>query len=111
MQAAVPEGTGAMAAVIGLDDAAIALACEQSAAGEVVAPVNYNSPGQVVIAGNKAAVERASEACKVAGAKRVIPLPVSVPSHCALMQPAAVTLAAALKNVTIQVPSIPVIHN
>lgn len=111
MQAAVPEGTGAMAAVIGLDDAAIALACEQSAANEVVAPVNYNSPGQVVIAGNKAAVERASEACKAAGAKRVLPLPVSVPSHCALMQPAAKVLAEALKTVAVKVPTIPVIHN
>ncbi|MCO4320843.1 ACP S-malonyltransferase [Aliidiomarina quisquiliarum] len=111
MQAAVPEGTGAMAAVIGLDDAAIALACEQSAENEVVAPVNYNSPGQVVIAGNKAAVERASEACKAAGAKRVLPLPVSVPSHCALMQPAAEALAEALQTIVIQVPNIPVVHN
>lgn len=111
MQAAVPEGTGAMAAVIGLDDAAIALACEQSAGDEVVAPVNYNSPGQVVIAGNKAAVERASEACKAAGAKRVLPLPVSVPSHCALMQPAAEALADALQSIDIRVPTIPVVHN
>ncbi|HLV48461.1 MAG TPA: ACP S-malonyltransferase [Aliidiomarina sp.] len=111
MQAAVPEGTGAMAAVIGLDDAAIALACEQSAGDEVVAPVNYNSPGQVVIAGNKAAVERASEACKAAGAKRVLPLPVSVPSHCALMQPAAEALAEALQSIDIRVPTIPVVHN
>lgn len=111
MQAAVPEGTGAMAAVIGLDDAAIALACEQSAENEVVAPVNYNSPGQVVIAGNKAAVERASEACKAAGAKRVLPLSVSVPSHCALMQPAAEALAEALQTIVIQVPNIPVVHN
>lgn len=111
MQAAVPEGTGAMAAVIGLDDAAIALACEQSAGDEVVAPVNYNSPGQVVIAGNKAAVERASEACKAAGAKRVLPLPVSVPSHCALMQPAAEALAEALQSIDIRVPTTPVVHN
>lgn len=111
MQAAVPEGTGAMAAVIGLDDAAIALACEQSAGDEVVAPVNYNSPGQVVIAGNKTAVERASEACKAAGAKRVLPLPVSVPSHCALMQPAAEALAEALQSIDIRVPTIPVVHN
>lgn len=111
MQAAVPEGTGAMAAVIGLDDAAIALACEQSAGDEIVAPVNYNSPGQVVIAGNKAAVERASEACKAAGAKRVLPLPVSVPSHCALMQPAAEALAEALQSIDTRVPTTPVVHN
>ncbi|WP_113905799.1 ACP S-malonyltransferase [Aliidiomarina celeris] len=111
MQAAVPAGTGAMAAVIGLEDAAIELACKEAAGQEVVAPVNYNSPGQVVIAGHKAAVERAAEACKAAGAKRVLPLPVSVPSHCALMQPAAKELAAALASIDIQVPNVPVIHN
>ncbi|RUO44050.1 [acyl-carrier-protein] S-malonyltransferase [Aliidiomarina taiwanensis] len=111
MQAAVPEGTGAMAAIIGLDDAAVAAACEESAQGEIVAPVNYNSPGQVVIAGHKAAVERAGEACKAAGAKRALPLPVSVPSHCALMQPAAEKLAEALQTMEVRVPSIPVIHN
>ncbi|MCC5855000.1 MAG: ACP S-malonyltransferase [Idiomarina sp.] len=111
MQAAVPTGTGAMAAIIGLDDAAIADACMQSAGTEVVAPVNYNSPGQVVIAGHKAAVERAGEACKAAGAKRVLPLPVSVPSHCALMQPAADALAEALATIDIKVPAVPVIHN
>lgn len=111
MQAAVPEGTGAMAAIIGLDDAAIALACEQSAGAEVVAPVNYNSPGQVVIAGHKAAVERAGEACKVAGAKRVLPLPVSVPSHCALMQPAAERLKTALAEIDLHMPRVPVLHN
>lgn len=86
MQLAVPAGTGAMSAIIGLDDALIAKACEEAAQGEVVSPVNFNSPGQVVIAGNKAAVERANELCKAAGAKRALPLPVSVPSHCALMK-------------------------
>ena len=86
MQEAVPEGTGGMSAIIGLDDAAIAKACEESAEGQVVSPVNFNSPGQVVIAGHKEAVERAGAACKAAGAKRALPLPVSVPSHCALMK-------------------------
>lgn len=111
MQTAVPAGTGAMAAVIGLADDKVAAACEQAAEGQVVAPVNYNSPGQVVIAGDKLAVERAAEACRQAGAKRVLPLPVSVPSHCALMQPAAEQLAAALADVSIHLPTIPVIHN
>lgn len=111
MQEAVPEGTGAMAAIIGLDNDAIAKACEESAQGEVVAPVNFNSPGQVVIAGNKAAVERAGEACKAAGAKRALPLPVSVPSHCALMKPAAEKLAVALKDIAFNTPSIDVINN
>ena len=111
MQAAVPEGTGAMAAVIGLADDAIAKACADVAQGEVVAPVNYNSPGQVVIAGQKDAVARAGDACKAAGAKRVLPLPVSVPSHCALMRPAATTLQTALAEVAIQTPAVPVLHN
>lgn len=111
MQAAVPEGTGAMAAVIGLDDDAIAQACADAAQGDIVAPVNYNSPGQVVIAGQKDAVARAGEACKEAGAKRVLPLPVSVPSHCELMRPAAETLQTALADVAIQTPAIPVLHN
>ena len=97
MQEAVPAGTGAMSAIIGLDNDAIAKACEESAQGEVVSPVNFNSPGQVVIAGNKDAVERAGAACKAAGAKRALPLPVSVPSHCALMKPAAEKLAVAPK--------------
>ncbi len=109
MQEAVPEGTGAMQAIIGLDDAAIAKACEESAQGEVVSPVNFNSPGQVVIAGNKDAVERAGAACKAAGAKRALPLPVSVPSHCALMKPAADKLA--LENITFNAPVVPVINN
>lgn len=111
MQQAVPAGTGAMAAIIGLDDAAIAKACADAAQGEVVAPVNYNSPGQVVIAGHKAAVERAGEACKAAGAKRALPLPVSVPSHCALMRPAADQLASDLAALNFQQPAIPVVNN
>ena len=111
MQAAVPPGEGAMAAIIGLDNAAIAFACQQSAHGEVVAPVNYNSPGQVVIAGSSAAVERAMIACKDAGAKRALPLPVSVPSHCALMLPAADKLSAMLEGIDIKTPAIPVVQN
>lgn len=111
MQEAVPEGTGAMSAIIGLDNDAIAKACEESAQGQVVSPVNFNSPGQVVIAGNKEAVERAGVACKAAGAKRALPLPVSVPSHCALMKPAADKLAEALKRVTFSAPQLTVINN
>jgi [acyl-carrier-protein] S-malonyltransferase len=111
MQQAVPAGVGAMSAIIGLDDAAIAAACEQAAQGEVVSPVNYNSPGQVVIAGHKAAVERAGELCKAAGAKRALPLPVSVPSHCALMRPAAEQLATDLAALSFNHAVIPVINN
>ncbi|CCN36459.1 malonyl-CoA-(acyl-carrier-protein) transacylase [Vibrio nigripulchritudo SO65] len=111
MQEAVPAGTGAMYAIIGLADDAIAKACEEAAQGEVVSPVNFNSPGQVVIAGNKDAVERAGALCKEAGAKRALPLPVSVPSHCALMQPAADKLAEALEAIEFSAPSIPVINN
>ncbi|WP_370597606.1 ACP S-malonyltransferase [Plesiomonas shigelloides] len=111
MQEAVPEGTGAMAAIIGLDNDSITKACAESAEGQVVAPVNFNSPGQVVIAGNKEAVERAGAACKAAGAKRALPLPVSVPSHCALMKPAADKLAVALQEITFNAPRIPVINN
>ncbi|MBY8308616.1 ACP S-malonyltransferase [Vibrio fluvialis] len=111
MQEAVPAGTGAMYAIIGLDDAAIAKACEEAAQGDVVSPVNFNSPGQVVIAGQKDAVERAGALCKEAGAKRALPLPVSVPSHCALMKPAAEKLAAALEALTFNTPQIPVINN
>ena len=111
MQQAVPAGVGAMSAIIGLDDAAIAAACEQAAQGEVVSPVNYNSPGQVVIAGHKAAVERAGELCKAAGAKRALPLPVSVPSHCALMQPAAEKLATDLAALNFNHAVIPVVNN
>ena len=111
MQLAVPAGVGAMSAIIGLDDAAIAVACEQAAQGEVVSPVNYNSPGQVVIAGHKAAVERAGELCKAAGAKRALPLPVSMPSHCALMRPAADKLAGDLAALNFNSAVIPVINN
>jgi [acyl-carrier-protein] S-malonyltransferase len=111
MQLAVPAGVGAMSAIIGLDDAAIATACEQAAQGEVVSPVNYNSPGQVVIAGHKAAVERAGELCKAAGAKRALPLPVSVPSHCALMRPAAQKLAADLATLNFNHAVVPVVNN
>ncbi|PWI35001.1 [acyl-carrier-protein] S-malonyltransferase [Vibrio albus] len=111
MQEAVPAGVGAMYAIIGLDDDVIAKACEEAAQGEVVSPVNFNSPGQVVIAGNKAAVERAGALCKEAGAKRALPLPVSVPSHCALMKPAADKLAEALKEIEFNTPAVPVINN
>lgn len=111
MQEAVPECTGAMQAIIGLDDASIRKACEESAQGQVVSPVNFNSPGQVVIAGNKEAVERAGAACKAAGAKRALPLPVSVPSHCALMKPAADKLAVALEEIAFNAPSVPVVNN
>ncbi|MCG3724672.1 [acyl-carrier-protein] S-malonyltransferase [Vibrio cincinnatiensis] len=111
MQEAVPAGTGAMYAIIGLDDEAIANACQQAAQGQVVSPVNFNSPGQVVIAGQKEAVERAGVLCKEAGAKRALPLPVSVPSHCALMKPAAEKLALALASLEFNTPNIPVINN
>ena len=111
MQEAVPTGVGAMYAIIGLDNESIAKACEDAAQGEVVSPVNFNSPGQVVIAGNKDAVERAGTLCKEAGAKRALPLPVSVPSHCALMKPAADKLAVALESVEFSAPVLPVINN
>ncbi|CAM4244799.1 ACP S-malonyltransferase [Pseudoalteromonas ostreae] len=111
MQEAVPAGVGSMAAIIGLGDDEIKAACAASAQGEVVAPVNYNSPGQVVIAGHKAAVDRASEACKEAGAKRALPLSVSVPSHCELMKPAAEKLAADLAALTFNTPKCDVINN
>ncbi|WP_375753368.1 ACP S-malonyltransferase [Vibrio sp. HN007] len=111
MQEAVPAGVGAMYAIIGLADDAIKQACEEAAQGEVVSPVNFNSPGQVVIAGNKAAVERAGALCKEAGAKRALPLPVSVPSHCALMKPAAEKLEAALNDIEFKAPVLPVINN
>ncbi len=111
MQEAVPNGTGAMYAIIGLDNDSIRLACEQAAQGQVVAPVNFNSPGQVVIAGNKEAVERAGALCKEAGAKRALPLAVSVPSHCALMKPAADKLASTLNSITFNAPKFAVINN
>ncbi len=111
MQQAVPAGTGKMAAIIGLGDEEIRQACKDSAQEQVVEAVNYNSPGQVVIAGSAEAVERAMEACKEAGAKRALPLPVSVPSHCALMKPAADKLAELLGSIEFSEPSISVINN
>lgn len=111
MQEAVPEGVGAMAAIIGLDNESIAANCEKAAQGQVVSPVNFNSPGQVVIAGHKEAVERANVLMKESGAKRALPLPVSVPSHCALMKPAAEKLAVALQSIEIKAPAIAVINN
>ncbi len=111
MQQAVPAGVGAMAAIIGLEDAAVVAACLDSAEDEVVSAVNFNSPGQVVIAGNKVAVERAMQGCKAAGAKRALPLAVSVPSHCVLMRPAAEKLASKLADLSFNRPTIPVINN
>jgi [acyl-carrier-protein] S-malonyltransferase len=111
MQSAVAEGVGAMAAILGLDDEAVRAVCAEAAQGEVLEAVNFNSPGQVVIAGNKAAVERGMEAAKVRGAKRALILPVSVPSHCALMKPAAAQLKTYLENVAISQPQVPVLHN
>ncbi len=111
MQAAVPAGTGGMAAILGLDDADVQAACAEAAEGEVVSAVNFNSPGQVVIAGAAAAVERAIEACKARGARRAMALPVSVPSHCALMQPAAEQFAESLAAIEWQQPSIALVQN
>lgn len=111
MQQAVPAGTGSMAAILGLEDEAVRKACEQASNGEVVSAVNYNAPGQVVIAGAKSAVERAIDACKEAGARKAMPLAVSVPSHCSLMQPAADQLKALLQELTFKSPVIPVINN
>lgn len=111
MQSAVPAGVGAMAAILGLDDDAVRAVCSEAAQGDVLEAVNLNSPGQVVIAGNKAAVERGMEVAKAKGAKRALALPVSVPSHCALMRPAALRLADYLASVTINAPQIPVVHN
>lgn len=111
MQEAVDEGEGAMAAVLGLEDEKVIEVCKQAAEGEVVTAVNFNSPAQVVIAGHRKAVERAMVMAKEAGSKRSILLPVSVPSHCELMQPAADKLAHHLENITINSPKIPVIHN
>lgn len=111
MQAAVPAGAGAMAAILGLEDAQVQAVCAEAAQGEVVEAVNYNAPGQVVIAGHATAVERALQAAKAAGAKRALPLPVSVPSHCALMRPAADGLRVALEALEVRAPRIPVLHN
>lgn len=111
MQRAVPEGVGGMAAILGLDDDAVRAACAEAAQGEVLEAVNFNSPGQVVIAGNKSAVERGIEVAKAKGAKRALPLPVSVPSHCALMKPAAEALTNHLQRVAVVAPGMPVLHN
>jgi len=111
MQDAVPEGQGRMAAILGLEDSDVVSACEESAEGDVVAAVNFNAPGQVVIAGSAAAVERAIEACKAKGARKAMPLPVSVPSHCALMKGAAEQLAEALEDIRFNDAVIPVVQN
>jgi len=111
MQQAVPEGQGAMAAILGLDDDAARAACAEAAQGEVVQAVNFNAPGQVVIAGHKNAVARAIEVCKAKGAKRAMPLPVSAPFHSSLMQPAAEKLRGYLEKVSLQAPAIALINN
>lgn len=111
MQSAVPEGVGAMAAVLGLDDADVRAVCAEAAQDEVLEAVNFNSPGQVVIAGHKNAVDRGCILAKEKGAKRALPLPVSVPSHCALMKPAAEKLLLALGRIELRAPQIPVLHN
>ncbi len=111
MQNEVPPGEGGMAAILGLDDDEVGLACEEAAQGQVLEPANFNSPGQVVIAGHRAAIERGIEAAKARGAKRAILLPMSIPSHCSLMKPAAAKLAEYLASVVITPPKIPVIHN
>ena len=111
MQSAVPAGVGAMAAILGLDDEVVADVCNRAAESEVVSPVNFNSPGQVVIAGNADAVQRAIGLAKEAGAKRALPLAVSVPSHCSLMQSAAEQFAERLAQTSISTPLIPVIQN
>ncbi len=111
MQQAVPAGEGKMAAILGLDDADVVAACESAAQGDVVSAVNFNAPGQVVIAGSAAAVDRAIEACKEQGARKAMPLPVSVPSHCALMKGAAEELAEALNDVRFNDAVIPVVQN
>lgn len=111
MQAAVPSGEGSMAAILGLEDDQVISACDEAAGNDVVSAVNFNAPGQVVIAGNTAAVERAIELCKEKGARKAMPLPVSVPSHCALMKGAADELAKALNNVSFGNALTPVIQN
>ena len=111
MQEAVPQGEGAMAALLGLDEAAAVEACAEAAQGEVVSAANLNSPGQIVIAGARAAVERAMAAAKARGAKRAVLLPVSAPFHCALMKPAAERLQQRLADIEVRVPAIPVLNN
>ena len=111
MQQAVPEGVGGIAAILGLDEGAVRDVCAEGAQGEVLEAVNYNSPGQVVIAGNRAAVERGMELAKAKGAKRAIMLPMSVPSHCSLLQGAAEQMREYLAGVAMQTPAVPVLHN
>ena len=111
MQEAVPQGQGAMAAILGLDEDAVSAACSEAAQGEIVAAVNFNSPGQVVIAGHAAAVRRACELAKTKGAKRALPLPVSAPFHSALMQPAAERLRQYMQDIVFHAPRMPVINN
>lgn len=111
MQQAVPEGSGGIAAILGLDDDAVKAVCVEAAQGEVVEAVNFNSPGQVVIAGHRSAVERGMELAKARGAKRALLLPMSVPSHCSLLKDAAQKLAARLAVVTVRKPNVPVLHN
>ncbi len=111
MQQAVPAGQGGMAAILGLEDADVLAACAEAAQGDVVSAVNFNAPGQVVIAGSATAVERAIEACKARGAKRAMALPVSVPSHCALMKPAAERFAESVEALSWQAPQIPLVQN
>lgn len=111
MQAAVPVGTGGMAAVLGLDDDVVRDVCQRAAQGEVVEAVNFNAPAQVVIAGHKAAVERACELARDAGAKRALVLPVSAPFHSSLLKPAAAVLQQALQSVALNAPQMPLINN
>ena len=111
MQEAVPIGEGAMAAILGLDAATVGRACEEAAHGEVVSPANINGPGQVVIAGATAAVQRAGARAKALGARRVVPLPVSAPFHCALMEPAGARLAPELRALPVQDPRVPIVAN
>ncbi len=111
MQSAVPAGQGAMAAILGLADEVVEAICREVAEDQIVAPANYNSPGQLVVAGDSAAVERVTHACVAAGARKALKLPVSVPSHCALMAPAAEQMAEVLANVSFSEPAFPVVHN
>jgi [acyl-carrier-protein] S-malonyltransferase len=111
MQEAVPIGQGAMAAILGLDAATVRRACEEAADGEIVSPANINGPGQVVIAGATAAVQRAGERARALGAKRVVPLPVSAPFHCAMMKPAEERLAPELRSLAVHQPRVPIVAN
>ncbi len=111
MQEAVPKGVGGIAAILGLDDESVLKVCLEAAQDEVLEAVNFNTPGQVVIAGNRAAVERGMELAKIKGAKRALMLPMSVPSHCSLLRGAAELLRVRLNGVTMRAPSIPVLHN